>query len=136
MKLFFLLYSDYCRLNKKRPVFTKIIYLVGVDGDAEKTRIGVNKELDVAFGQVVDDRGLGEVGHVGQILEQFVLGRVLLLNELFLDLLFFHVSLAQNFLRSRLGSVTEKLKGNFEILLLFSYFPFLKTLTLTRTLSI
>jgi len=54
--------------------------LVGVDGDTEETRVGVDHELFVSLVQVVDDGGFGKVGHVGQILEQLVLGRVLFFN--------------------------------------------------------
>ena len=54
--------------------------LVGVDGDTEKTGVGVDHESSVSLVQVVDDGGFGEISHVGQIFQKFVLGRVLLLD--------------------------------------------------------
>ena len=46
----------------------------------ELTRIGVNEESNITFGQVVNDRGFREIGHVGQIFKQFVLWRILFFN--------------------------------------------------------
>ena len=58
--------------------------MVGCIEDAcrliELTRIGVNEESNITFGQVVDNGGFGEVGHVCQIFEQFVLWRILFFN--------------------------------------------------------
>lgn len=54
--------------------------LIGIDGDTEETGVGVDHELLVSLVQVVDNGGFGKVGHVGQIFEQLVLGRVLLFN--------------------------------------------------------
>ena len=51
--------------------------LVGVDSDTEETGVGVDQENLVTRLQVVHDGGLGQVGHVGHVLEQLVLGRVL-----------------------------------------------------------
>ena len=55
--------------------------LVGVYGDTEETGVGVDQEQLVARLQIVDDGGLGQVGHVGHVLEQLVLGRVLGLDD-------------------------------------------------------
>ena len=65
--------------------------LVGVDSDTEETRVGVDQEDLVARLQVVDDGGLGQVGHVGHIFEQLVLGRVLGLDIVGLEKLDFAV---------------------------------------------
>ena len=54
--------------------------LVGIDSDTEETRVGIDQESDVTFGQIVDDRGFREIGHVSQILKQFILWRILLFN--------------------------------------------------------
>ena len=53
---------------------------VGIDSDTEETGIGVDQESDISFGQVVDDGGFREIGHVSQILKQLVLWRILLFN--------------------------------------------------------
>lgn len=47
------------------------MYLVGVDGDAEKSRVSVDKKFHVTLRQVVDNRGLRKVGHVRQIFQKF-----------------------------------------------------------------
>ena len=47
------------------------MYLVGVDGDAEKSRVSVDKKFYVTLRQVVDNRGLRKVGHVRQIFQKF-----------------------------------------------------------------
>jgi hypothetical protein len=65
--------------------------LVGVDSDAEKAGVGVNQEQLVARAQVVDYGGLGQVGHVGHVLKQLVLGRILGLDILGLEHLDFAV---------------------------------------------
>ena len=31
--------------------------LIGIDSDTEETRVGVDQESDITFGQIVDDRG-------------------------------------------------------------------------------
>ena len=59
--------------------------LVGIDSDTEKTGIGVDKESDVSFGQVVDDGGFGEIGHVSQIFQKFVFWRILEFDFRFLN---------------------------------------------------
>ena len=59
--------------------------LVGVYGDTEETGVGVDQEQLVARLQIVDDGGLGQVGHVGHVLEQLVLGRVLGLDVVSLE---------------------------------------------------
>ena len=93
--------------------------LVGVDGDTEETGVGVDQEKLVARLQVVDNGGLksfvkcdpnkllwkglldsklccltylGQVGHVGHILQQLVLWRVLWLDILGLEQLDFTVN--------------------------------------------
>ena len=65
--------------------------LVGVDSDTEETRVGVDQENLVTRLQVVDDGGLGQVGHVGHIFEQLVLGRVLGLDIIRLEKLDFAI---------------------------------------------
>ena len=50
---------------------------VGVDGDTEETGVSVDQEDLVTRAQVVNDRSLRQVGHVGHVLEQLVLWRVL-----------------------------------------------------------
>ena len=65
--------------------------LVGVDGDTEETRVGVDQETNITLRQVVDNRCLGEVSHVGQIFKQFVLWRVLLVDFIVGNVLFFAV---------------------------------------------
>ena len=52
-------------------VIQKKNYLVGVDGDAEQSRVSVDKEFHVTLRQVVDNRGLRKVGHVRQIFQKF-----------------------------------------------------------------
>ena len=59
--------------------------LVGVDGDTEETGIGVDQEELVTGAQVVDNRGLRQVGHVSHILEQLVLWRILWLDIIGLE---------------------------------------------------
>ena len=66
--------------------------LVGIDGDTEETRVGVDQETNITLRQVVDNRCLGEVSHVGQILKQLVLWRILLVNLIVRNVLFFAVS--------------------------------------------
>ena len=46
-------------------------HLIGIDSNAEKTRISVNQESEVSGVQVVDDRSLGKVSHVSHILQEF-----------------------------------------------------------------
>ena len=62
--------------------------LVGVDSDTEKTGIGVDQESDISFGQVVDDGGFREVGHVGQIFQKFVFWGILTFEFRFLKIMF------------------------------------------------
>ena len=65
--------------------------LVGVNSDAEETGVGVDQEQLVARAQVVDDGGLGQVGHVGHVLEQLVLGGILGLDIVGLEELHFAI---------------------------------------------
>ena len=60
-------------------------------GLVKLTRIGVNKESDITFGQVVNNGGFGEIGHVGQIFKQFVLWRILFFNFVICISFFFTV---------------------------------------------
>ena len=53
---------------------------VGIDSDTKETRIGVDEETNISFGKIVDNGCLGEIGHVGQIFEQFVFWRILFFN--------------------------------------------------------
>lgn len=63
-------------------------YLVGINSDAEKSGVCVDQKAEVARVQIVDNRGLREIGHVCHILQKFVLGRVLRLNLLSREKLF------------------------------------------------
>ena len=65
--------------------------LVGVDGDTEKTGVGVDQEDLVARAQVVNDRSLRQVSHVGHVLKQLVLWRILWLDIFRLEHLNFAV---------------------------------------------
>merc|ERR1712142_1439965 len=58
---------------------------VGVHSYAEKTGVSINKSALVARGQVMQDRGLVQVGHVGHVFDLLVLWRVHLLDVIFLD---------------------------------------------------
>ena len=53
---------------------------VGVDGDTEETGIGVDQKDLVTRAQVVNDRSLRQVSHVGHVFKQLVLWRVLWLD--------------------------------------------------------
>ena len=70
---------------------------VGVDGDTEETRVGVDQEDLVTGAQVVDDRSLRQVSHVGHVLEQLVLWRVLGLDIVRLEELDFSIDQAFDF---------------------------------------
>ena len=51
--------------------------LVWIDGDTKETRVGVDHESFVSFVQIVDDSGLRKIGHIRQIFQKFVFGRIL-----------------------------------------------------------
>jgi len=71
--------------------------LVRVNGDTEKTRVGVDKEELVSRVKIVHDGGFRQVGQVGHILQEFVLWRVLGLNILGFEQLDFVVGQALDF---------------------------------------
>ena len=58
--------------------------LVGVDGNAEETRVGVDQSLHVSHLEIEQDRGVIKVGQVGHVLAAVVLGRVDLGHEVLL----------------------------------------------------
>ena len=59
--------------------------LVGVDGDTEETRVGVDESLNVSLLQVEQDGGVIEIGQVRHVLAAVVLGRIDLGNKLLLE---------------------------------------------------
>ena len=61
--------------------------LVGVNGHAEQAGVGVDQLNEVALLQVVEHRGVVEVGQVGHVLAFLVLGRVHLGDLLLLEVL-------------------------------------------------
>jgi len=63
------------------------VTLVGVDGDTEETRVGVDKLGLVTGLEDVEDGGIVEEGQVGHILTLLVLGRVDLSDLLLLEVL-------------------------------------------------
>ena len=65
------------------------ITLVGVDGDAEEARVGVDEPGDVTTLQVVQDRGVVEVCQVRHVLAFLELGGVNLANQVLLEVLGF-----------------------------------------------
>merc|ERR1719232_1000479 len=58
--------------------------LVGVDGDTEETRVGVDESLNVSLLQVEQDGGVIEIGQIRHVLAAVVLGRIDLGNKLLL----------------------------------------------------
>jgi hypothetical protein len=78
-------------------------HLVGVNSDAEKTRIGVDKELSVSRSENVEDRGFVEVSQVGHVFTLVVLGRVAFHNIFLLDLVNFFVVVSDELGHTALG---------------------------------
>ena len=70
---------------------------VGVDCNTEETGVSVDQEDLVTRAQVVNDRSLRQVSHVGHVLEQLVLWRVLGLNIGLLEKLDFSVDQTLDF---------------------------------------
>ena len=69
-----LITDDYVVIVDRQP-------FVGVDGDTEETGVCVDQEDLVARAQVMNDRSLRQVSHVGHVLKQLVLWRVPSLND-------------------------------------------------------
>ena len=57
---------------------------VGVDRDTEKARVSVDHETLVTLREIINYCRLGQVGHVGQVFQELVLGRILVLKLRFL----------------------------------------------------
>merc|ERR1719336_3181258 len=61
--------------------------LVGIDGDTEETRVGVDKLVDVSDNRVPQDTGITKVGEVSHVIGAVIVGRIDLANlGLFEDL--------------------------------------------------
>ena len=88
--------------------------LVGVDNNAEEARVGVDESGFEACLQVVEDRGVIEVGQVGHVLTFLKLVRIDLTNLLSLEDFFLQINKVaseQLFKRLPLKNLTEQVEG-------------------------
>merc|ERR1719471_2697310 len=61
--------------------------LVGIDGDTEETRVGVDELVDVSDNRVPQDTGITKIGEVSHVIGAVIVGRIDLANlGLFEDL--------------------------------------------------
>merc|ERR1711962_921938 len=65
-------------------------HLVGIDGNTEETRVGIDQEFNVSRSQNIQDRTFVKIGQVGHIFTLVILWRILFLNIIDLD--FSHIT--------------------------------------------